>query len=308
LRGHGGLFGLESVELPELGVEEILVRIVGVGMCHTDVLVRTLRAFAPLPFIGGHEGSGSVEAVGSAVSSLGVGAHVVLSFDSCGACRNCVDEHPAFCESFRLLNVGGGRADARPAFDGDGEPVSIHWFGQSSFATHAVVSVRSGVVVDPDLPLEILGPLGCGVLNGVGGVLIAARVRAGSNVAVFGAGAVGLSAVMAARIAGASTVVAVDRHSRRLELALELGATHVVQAGDRAAEAVTEIAGAADYSFETTGVPSVITDAVDVLGLRGVCGLIGVPTGPAAIDVAAIKRGRTVMAMAHTPSGTRVAH
>ena len=158
-----------------------------------------------------------------------------------------------------------------------------------------MVNVRSAVVVDSDLPLELLGPLGCGVLTGAGAVFIAAGVHAGSTVVVFGAGSVGLSAVMAARVAGATTVVVVDRHSSRLELALELGATHVVHARDATVEALAAIAGPAHYSFETTGVPSVITDAVNVLRARGVCGLIGVPTGPASIDVAAIKRGRTVM-------------
>src|SRR5262249_32252244 len=150
-------------------------------------------------------------------------------FDSCGACHACRGGHPAYCDTFLPRNLSGRNLDGTsPAKDASGQPVGARWFGQSSFATHAIATPRNTVVVDRSLPLELFGPLGCGIQTGAGSILIAMSVRAGASIAVFGAGAVGLSAIMAARVAGATTIVAIDLHPKRLELARELGATHVV--------------------------------------------------------------------------------
>ena len=197
------------------------MRIVGAGMCHTDVLPRAPGFVAAPPIVTGHEGAGVVEAVGDAVTALAVGDHVVLSFDSCGECANCRTGQPAYCDSFLARNLLGRELDgSETAHDAAGEPVAARWFGQSSFATHAIATERNAVKVDPALPLELLGPLGCGIQTGAGSILRALDVQPGSSVAVFGAGAVGLAAVMAAAVAGAATIIAVDLQQHRLDLAV----------------------------------------------------------------------------------------
>jgi aryl-alcohol dehydrogenase len=296
LRDPSGRFLLESVELADPGPDQVLVRIAGVGMCHTDVLVRTQERFAPMPFLGGHEGAGVVERVGSAVTGIDVGAHVVLSFDSCGACMNCLRGHPTWCDTYMLRNWGGGPPGGNlPVIDAHGDRIAARWFAQSSFASYALATSRNAVVVDPSFPIELLGPLGCGLLTGAGAVLVSTRVVPASTVAVFGAGAVGLAAIMAAKIAGAANIVAVDIHDNRLELAQELGATHVLRgSNDDVAGAITRATGGADFAFDTTGVPTVVADAVKSLRYGGVCGLIGVATGPSVLETAALSR-RSVM-------------
>jgi aryl-alcohol dehydrogenase len=295
LRSAKAPFTIEPVQLPALAPDQVLVRIVGVGMCHTDLLVRRIESFAPLPFIGGHEGAGVVEAVGARVSGIEVGAHVVLSFDFCGDCRNCLEGHPAYCDTFNLRNMGGGAPDPSPAIGVDGAPIGARWFGQSSFATHALSTGRNTVVVDRSVPLELVGPLGCGVLTGAGAVFSATRVPFGSTVAVFGVGAVGLSVVMAARVAGAVNIVAIDLHENRLKLAQDLGATHLFSGDPGVAAAITKATGGADFSFDTTGVPQVVAEAVTALRAGGVCGLIGAATGPSILEPSMIKRGRSVI-------------
>ncbi|WP_217238042.1 zinc-binding dehydrogenase [Streptomyces sp. AC555_RSS877] len=178
--------------------------------------------------------------------------------------------------------------------DAEGKPVSSRWFGQSSFATHAVVDVRSTVVVDPDLPLELLAPVGCGIQTGAGSILLALGVRAGSRVVVFGVGGVGLAAVMAAKVAGAATIVAVDLHENRLDLAQELGATHVLlgSVGDVPRQLRKITGGGADYILDTTGAPEVIRDGVDSLRGRGTIGLVGAQSRDLVLGPAALSTGK----------------
>lgn len=293
LRAPDGPFQLEEVVLDGPGHGEVVVRIVGVGLCHTDLLPRT--PVVKPPVIAGHEASGVVEVVGEGVDGLRVGDHVVLSFDSCGECVNCLAAQPAYCESFWPRNLSGKRADRTTnARDSDGNPVKGRWFGQSSFATHSVVAARNTIKVDPALPLELLGPLACGVLTGAGSVFNSLAVEPGSAIAVFGAGTVGLCAVMAARVAGAATIVAVDVNPRRLRLAEELGATHVFDGTATAADFRALTDGGFEYTLDTTGVPSVISTAIDVLRLRGVCGLLGVQRKDLAIRPDQLALGRTV--------------
>ncbi|MEU6371576.1 NAD(P)-dependent alcohol dehydrogenase [Streptomyces sp. NPDC046909] len=276
LRDGAGPFTLEEVELAPPGPGEALVRIVGTGLCHTDLLTR--HGFPlPRPTVMGHEGSGVVEEVGPGVTRFAVGDHVVLSYDSCGWCAHCLDGEPSYCAEFAPRNLFGVRPDgSTPMTDRDGEPVAARWFGQSSLATHAIATERNMVRVDPELPLELLGPLGCGIQTGAGSVLLALEVRAGSSIAVFGAGAVGLAAVMAAKVAGASEIIAVDLNAKRRELALELGATRVVDGADPdVAARITGWTGGVDRALDTTAVPSVVVSALDSLRARGVCGLVG---------------------------------
>nr|MDT0663936.1 alcohol dehydrogenase catalytic domain-containing protein [Micromonospora sp. DSM 115978] len=183
---------LEEIELDPPGPGEVLVRVVGAGMCHTDVVPRLAGSFSPPPIITGHEGSGVVEAVGEGVQHVSVGDHVVLSFDSCGDCVNCRRGVPPYCDTFLVRNMLGRRLDGSTGVrDAAGGEISSRWFGQSSFASHCLANERNVVVVDRDLPLELLGPLGCGILTGAGSVFVDLNVKAGMSLVVFGAGAVG---------------------------------------------------------------------------------------------------------------------
>jgi aryl-alcohol dehydrogenase len=282
LREPKGKYVIETVDLAEPRANEVLVRVVGTGMCHTDVVPRLGRGLAALPIITGHEGAGVVETVGSDVKGISVDDHVVLSFDSCGVCSNCRNNQPAYCETFFPRNLSGRYLDGSvPVKDEQGKEVLSRWFGQSSFATHCIATARNAVVVDKSLPLQKLGPLGCGVQTGAGSILVAMNVQPGSSLVVFGAGAVGLSAVMAGKVAGATTIIAVDLQQHRLDLAKELGATHVFEGTDP--ELVSAIrkatGGGANYSFDTTGNPTVMQTALAVLRMTGVCGYVGAQTG-----------------------------
>jgi len=282
LRSADGPYALESVELAEPRPDEVLVRVVAAGMCHTDVLPRGEVTISPPPIITGHEGAGVVEAVGAEVQGIAVGDHVVLSFEHCGACDMCQRGVPAHCETFLMRNMLGRRLDFTTGVtDADGNEIASRWFGQSSFATHCLATARNVVVVDKDLPLEKLGPLGCGIQTGAGTSLVALDVQPGTSIVVFGAGAVGLAAVMGAVVAEAATIIAVDLNEARLELARELGATHTVDgaASDVVAQVHAATGGGAHYAVDTTGAPAVMQSALAALRLGGVAAFVGVQTG-----------------------------
>ncbi len=229
----------------------------------------------------GHEGAGVVEAVGEMVADIAVGDHVILSAAYCGTCKRCRAGQVAYCEHLFAEDFGGRRHDGTTALSAPGRPeqvISSHFFGQSAFATHANVRPTSVVVVDPDVPLEVLAPLGCGMQTGAGAVLNELRPPAGTSLAVSGAGAVGLAAVMAARIAGCSTVIAIDVHDSRLQLATELGATHTVNGKQvDTHEKLMEITGGAgvDYILDTTAIPALLASAAQSLAVRGTLALVG---------------------------------
>lgn len=252
--------------------------VVAAGMCHTDLLVRDSRPHS-LPAVLGHEGAGIVRESGSAVPGVGPGDKVVLSFPSCGACPRCLAGRSAYCDTIASLKFGCCRADGSVATtDSGGRPVGDHFFGQSTFGTLAVASARSVVKVADDVDLRIAGPLACGVQTGVGAVLDVLRVRPGSSVAIFGTGSVGLCAIMAARLCGATTIVAVNRRASRLELAAEFGATHLVSPQHTdPVEAIREATGGrgVEFALETTGVPEVMTQAVRSLDSLGTCAYVG---------------------------------
>jgi aryl-alcohol dehydrogenase len=218
-----------------------------------------------------------VEKVGRNVVKVKPGDHVVMSFMSCGRCRMCVAGRPNNCLVFNAHNFSGGRADGSNSFHDDHGPVHDHFFGQSSFSTFTLANERNVVKVRKDAPLELLGPLGCGIQTGAGAVMNALKVGTGASFAAFGAGAVGLSAIMAARAVGATTIIAVDVVASRLALAKELGATHVVNGMEQdivtAVRTITD--GGVQFCLETTGLPAVVRQAVDALGARGICGVVG---------------------------------
>ncbi len=296
LRAADAPYAIEQVQLNDPGPDEVLVKIAGAGLCHTDLLGRT--DLVGKPVILGHEGSGIIEAVGPGVTGLAAGDHVVLSFDSCGMCTNCRAAHPAYCAGFFPRNLTGLAVDgSTPAAGEDGKPVAARWFGQSSFASHAIATVRNVVRVEPGLPLEILGPLGCGIQTGAGSVLIALGVTPGSSIAIFGAGGVGLAAVMAAAVAGATTIIAIELHPSRLALASELGATHTINGADDdiTAQILAITGDGAQYCFDSTGVPAVITTAINSLRPTGTCGLVGTGQGNLVLDPFALASGRNLM-------------
>ena len=296
LRGAAEPYRVETVQLDDPGPGEALVRVAASGLCHTDLFGRSgLFGEAFLPAILGHEGAGVVEAVGPGVTAVTPGDHVVLSFDSCGGCPGCLTGAPSHCAEFELRNFLGARADGTGcARDASGAGLTSRWFGQSSFAEYAVATVRNMVKVDKDAPLSVLSPLGCGIQTGAGAVLNSLRLAPGQSLAVFGVGAVGLAAVMAAKLSGAAEIVAVDLLPARRELALELGATRAVDGADPALVAAVRATGPGlDASFDTTGVTSVMSAAVEVLTRPGSCVLVGGGLDSFTIHPAALA-GKTV--------------
>jgi aryl-alcohol dehydrogenase len=277
VRKKGGPFSIEQLQLEDPRADEVLVRIVAAGMCHTDLVVRDQVYPVPQPIVLGHEGAGVVEKVGGGVSKVQPGDHVVLTFMSCGSCRMCQQGRPANCINFNAHNFSGARADGSGSLRDERGPIHDHFFGQSSFGTFAVANERNVVKVPKTAPLELLGPLGCGIQTGAGAVMNALKIGHGAGFAAFGAGAVGLSAVMAARAVGATTIIAVDVVPARLALAKEIGATHAVDAkqSDPVAAIKAIIDGGVQFTLETTALPEVVRQAIDALGVRGTCGIVG---------------------------------
>ena len=273
-------FTIEKARIRGPKDDEVLVRVVATGLCHTDLIVRDQYYPVPLPAVLGHEGAGVVEALGPGVKDLKVGDHVVLTYGACGHCNPCSGGHGAYCKDFFGLNFGGGELDGSTAIqDPHGQPLHDHFFAQSSFATYALSRENNAIKVPVDAPLELLGPLGCGIQTGAGAVINSLKVRAGSSFASYGAGAVGLSAVMAARVAGATTIIAIDVVPSRLELAKELGATHTINSREvDVIEAVRGITGGGvDFALESTGRPEVLEQGIEALAGLGVIGVVGAP-------------------------------
>jgi aryl-alcohol dehydrogenase len=283
---------IETIELDRPQAGEILVRVAACGVCHTDLVVHA--GDGPKPIVLGHEGAGVVEDVGAGVTTLAAGDHVVLSAAAhCGRCAACRRGAYPYCAEARERNFGGLRPDGTSGASQEGERIHAHFFGQSSFARHALAQERSAVRVPDDLPLALLAPLGCGVPTGAGSVLFTFGLRPGQTIAVFGTGSVGLGAVMAARLAGASRIVAVDVVASRLDLALELGATHAVDA--RAGDPIGAIRGAtgdgADFTFNTTRSPTVYDWMLASLAAQGTAGFVGPPQEGWSPDLATMMLG-----------------
>ncbi|MEL7207888.1 MAG: NAD(P)-dependent alcohol dehydrogenase, partial [Actinomycetota bacterium] len=298
LRGGQDPFTVEDLTVAEPQAGEVAVRMVAAGMCHTDVLVRELPPeFFMGPQVYGHEGAGVVESVGEGVDHVAPGDHVVLSFNNCGDCPACHQGRLPYCFNFQMANMAGGRLDGTSAFtDANGDKVSSHYFGQSSFASQTIAAANSVVKVDASLDLTRLGPLGCGVQTGAGAVFNTLGVEAGSSLVVAGAGALGLSAIMAAKVAEAGTIVAIDRHQSRLDLATTYGATHVVSGGpaEMAPSIIEATGGGADYAFDTTGAAPIVRALVNGLNNIGTCALAGVGLGELVLDYMTLISGRTI--------------
>ncbi len=279
LRGKVGPLKIESLKMEGPRDDEVLVRLVASGICRTDIDFCDDWDESDNAVVLGHEGAGVVEQVGKGVKGVRRGDHVVLSYQSCGNCPQCRKRNPAHCRHFYVANFGFQRLDGSNALQRSG--VRGHFFGQSSFATHSLATERNLVKVSKALPLEILAPLGCGLQTGAGTIMNSLKVPGGASVAVFGTGAVGLAAVMAARLVGADPIIGVDRKPKRLKLARKLGATHVIdnRRQDIAAR-ITDITGSGvDYVLEITGNPKMYHLAIDVLNPRGVVALFAGESG-----------------------------
>lgn len=279
---------LEELELGEPGPEDILVRIAGCGLCHTDVKALAGGMGVPKPVVLGHEGAGIVERVGARVANIKPGDHVVLTFDSCGACQACAGGEPAYCAQNGALNFADSRFGEPGTFKKGSDPIHGHFFGQSSFANYAIARPRNAVVVRKDAPLEILGVLGCGVQTGAGAVLNALQPEKGSSVAIFGVGPVGLSAVLGAVICGCAQIVAVDVLPQRLEMAKRLGATHIVLAGpdtNPASSIRRQIPGGMNYALDTTGRSEAGQHAIAALAPKGHFGFVTIPADGLRLDM-----------------------
>lgn len=288
--GPGRAFRFASVRMDPPGPDQVRVRIHACGICHTDMVMQDGALPAPFPVVLGHEGAGVVEAVGDNVTEVSPGDHVLLSFHSCGACAACRDHEPGYCDEFVPRNFLGAREAGEGGLWLGEQRIGGNIFGQSSFATFALAHRDNVVRTDPDLPLDILAPLGCGIQTGAGTILETLKVRAGQSVAILGGGAVGLSALMAAVIAQAARIIVVDRHDNRLQIARELGATET-------AASLDGTAGNFDHIVDTTGVPALMTPAIDRLAQRGTLALVGAyPPGNCAIDASAImSMGRRIV-------------
>lgn len=275
----GGQFRTREVEVSEIRPDELIVEIRSVGLCHTDIAARDGVFGLSYPVVLGHEGSGVVVDVGSKVSNVAPGDQVVLSFNSCGECTSCINDNPAYCCDHIAHNYTGTRTDGSHPLHSDDGAVYSNFFGQSSFASHAVANQRNVVKVDPDLDTSMLGPLGCGLQTGAGAVMRSLECTPGSSLLVLGGGSVGLAAVMGARIQGCSTITISEPYKSRRELALELGATHVIDPTSQdLAEAVREtVEDGVNYCVDTTGAVSVIQDGLRAMAPNGVFGLVGVP-------------------------------
>lgn len=271
-----GKFTFETVELDDLRSDEILIRNQASGICHTDFVAQEIM---PLPAVVGHEGFGIVEAVGTGVGCASIGDRVIVSYPSCGTCIGCLEGKPYHCDHHIPLGFKGTRHDGSHTIRLGEKNISGAFFQQSSFATHSIVVSRNVVPVSGNQPAEMLAAIPCGVQTGAGAILNTFRVGPREGLAVFGAGAVGLSAIMAGQLVGAAPLIAVDIVDERLQLAQELGATHTFNAkqGDVAQRIKDIAAKGIFYSLETSGNEHALNDAIACLATGGICGMVIAP-------------------------------
>jgi len=299
LHGVEQPFTFEDLVLDDIQPDEVLVKITSVGLCHTDLAVQHGHLPGAFPFVLGHEGAGTITQVGAGVIGLEVGDAVALSFAACGHCASCLSGRQAYCENFMRLNMAGVRENGTKTLkDADGKEVSGSFFGQSSFATYSIAAAKNVVKLPEGSPVDISGPLGCGIQTGAGTVLNSLAVPAGASVVVAGTGAVGLSGIMGAKVAGATTIIAVDIIDERLAFARKLGATHTINSRneDPVAKIQEITGGGAQFAMDTTGVPQVITSIITATTFGAKIALVGVPRPGSTIDLGLLSAsGKTVV-------------
>jgi len=299
VRERSGPFQIEKLDLCDPRADELLVEVVASGMCATDLHGRDAYYPTQFPKVFGHEGAGVVRAIGSAVVNFRPGDHVVMSYPWCGNCQNCRTHRQSYCVDAFPLKMNGTRADGSTLHSKDGQPVYSAFFQQSSFGNFTIANERFAVKVRNDVPLDLVCALACGGQTGAGAVLNVMRPAPGDSFAVFGVGAVGLSGLMAARIAGCDPIIAVDVHEHRLALARELGATHTINHTGRTdvVAEIRKITGlGARFTLETSALPVIFREAVDALMPAGTCVLLGSARAgtEATFETPFLQNGRTV--------------
>lgn len=299
---QGQDFTFEEVEIDGPRADEVLVRIVATGLCHTDITMRTMLPPEMFPNVFGHEGAGVVEALGDDVSGIAVGDHVVLSFRSCRSCAKCAAGLVGYCDSSLMFNYMGMRMDGSTTYSRDGQPVFGSFFGQSSLSQHAIAYADNVIVVDKSLDLTRVAPYGCGFQTGAGTVLNVLQPGPQDTLVVYGAGAVGLAAIAAAATLDMGTVVAVDVLPSRLAVAERLGAVGVDPAdfdplGETTVpDRVKELTGGgATHGIDTTAVPEVVKQAQQSLGVRGTLVVLGLGAEEYVVDaIDMLQNGKVV--------------
>lgn len=297
---QGGDFSLEEVDLAELAADEVLVKIVATGLCHTDIHLKGFLPAEMFPNVFGHEGAGIVEGIGAGVSGIEVGDHVVLSFRSCRVCENCKNDLVGYCDSALLLNYMGMRMDGTTTYSRDGATVFGSFFGQSSLSQHAIAYADNVVVVDKSVDLTKVAPYGCGFQTGAGTVLNVLKPTPADSLVVFGCGAVGLAAIAAAKHLGTGTIIAVDLLESRREAAAGFGAIGVdPQAEADVVAKVKELTGGAgaSYAIDTTAISTVVKQAQQSLKIRGTLIALGLGAEEYAIDaIDLLQTGKVIKA------------
>ena len=280
----GSEFTLKTLDLADPGPGEVLIEVAGTGVCHTDLAVQHGHLPFPFPAVLGHEGSGVVKSAGPGVTKVAPGDRVGATFNSCSACSECTAGSPSYCLRFMELNFGGQGSRGTATLRDGATEVSGNFFGQSSFATHALAHEANVVKVPEGVPLEFAGPLGCGIQTGAGAVLNSLDCPPGSSLLVTGGGSVGLSAVMAAAARGLAAILVAEPVAARRELALSLGATHAIDPaqGDVAGQVRAILPEGVKYALDTTAAAPVIVAVIAALAQRGRFGMVGVPADPTA--------------------------
>lgn len=292
-------FQIEEVDLAEPKWGEILVKIVACGVCHTDEAAQYEQVPTSLPAVLGHEGAGIVEKIGPGVTEFKPGDRVGFSFAFCGSCPTCRSGRVSSCNNFNAINFGGILREGTSRLSQNGQPLSM-FFGQSAFAEYAVVDAENAVKVPyDDIDLAIVAPMGCGIQTGAGTVLNRLKPEFGSSLVVFGCGAVGMSAIMAARIAGCAKIIGVGGNENSLKLAMEVGATHVInrkQCQDIVGEIRKITGGGANYAIDTSGVTDFVRKGLHCLAPLGVLAVVGI-TPSMEIDMFGelMAEGKTIM-------------
>ena len=296
---RSGPFTIEQLDLCDPRADELLVEVTATGMCATDLHGRDAYYPTKFPKVFGHEGAGIVRAVGNAVKEFKAGDQVVMAYPWCGECPNCKAHRQSYCLHAFDLKMNGTRADGSTLHSKNGTPVYSAFFQQSSFGNFTIANQRFAVKVRNDAPIESVCALACGGQTGAGAILNVMRPKAGESFVVFGVGAVGLSALMAAKIAGCDPIIAVDVHEHRLALARELGATHAIdhnERGDVVSQIKTITGNGALFTLETSALPEVFREAVDCLTPGGMCVLLGSArkSTEVALEMPFLQNGRTV--------------
>lgn len=268
---------ITDVDLESPRVGEVKVQIGATGVCHSDISVYTAKLPNPMPVVLGHEGAGTIVEVGEGVKDLAVGDRVVLSWlAQCGECFYCVKGQPQLCEIAGVAFAKGSLLDGSTRYSRGGQDI-YQMAGLGTFSRHCVVPARSAIKIPESIPLASAALIGCGVLTGWGAAVNTAGIGVGDIVAVLGCGGVGLNAIQGARMAGASTIIAVDMHDERLELAQTLGATHALKPTDSIAREVRALSGGrgVDVTLEVVGRQETVRDAVKMTRRGGQVVLVG---------------------------------